>query len=56
MMHNPIFTGVHSSPKETQLQKCCASFGKECSGVGNAITDLARDLGSGPPDQKTDHL
>ncbi len=29
-MHNPRFTGIHSSPKETQLQECCVSFGKEC--------------------------
>ncbi len=31
MMHNPRFTRIHSSPKETQLQKCCVSFGKDCS-------------------------
>ncbi len=26
----PKETGIHSSPKERQLQKCCVSFGKEC--------------------------
>ncbi len=30
MMHNPRFTGIHSCPKEKQLQKCCVSFGKDC--------------------------
>ena len=29
-MYNPRFTGIHSSPKERQLQKCCVSFLKEC--------------------------
>ncbi len=42
IMHNPRFTCIHSSPKETQLQKCCVSFGKECiclySCIGYAIT------------------
>ena len=31
MMHNPRFTRIHSSPKETQLQTCCVSFGKDCT-------------------------
>ncbi len=26
----PIFTGIHSSPKERQLQKFCFSYQKEC--------------------------
>ncbi len=30
-IYNPRFTGIHSSPKERQLQKCCVSFGKECT-------------------------
>ncbi len=30
MMYNPRFTGIHSSPKERQLLKCCVSFEKEC--------------------------
>ncbi len=30
MMYNQGFTGIHSSPKERQLQKSCVSFGKEC--------------------------
>ncbi len=28
MLHNPRFTGIHSSPKERQLQKSCVSFGQ----------------------------
>ena len=31
MMYNPRFTGIHSSPKERQLAKCCVSFEKECT-------------------------
>ncbi len=30
IMYNPRFTGIHSSPKERQLPKCCVSFEKEC--------------------------
>ena len=29
-LDNPRFTGIHSSPKERQLPKCCVSFEKEC--------------------------
>ncbi len=31
MMYAPIFNGIHSSPKEMHLQKCCDSFETECS-------------------------
>ncbi len=31
MMDSPRFTGIHSSPKERQLRKCCVSFEKECT-------------------------
>ncbi len=34
MVYNSSFTGIHSSPKERHLQKCCVSFGKECSYYG----------------------
>ncbi len=38
MMYNPRFTGIHSSPKERQLQKCCVSFEKECNKWMVAVT------------------
>ncbi len=28
--NNPIFTGIHSSPKERRLKKSCVSFETEC--------------------------
>ncbi len=31
MMYNPILIGIHSSPKERQLQKSCVSFETECN-------------------------
>ncbi len=31
--YNPRFTGIHSSPKERQLQKCCISFQNDCNEV-----------------------
>ena len=34
MMFTPIFIGIHSSPKERQLQKCCDSFETESSRHG----------------------
>ena len=34
MMYAPISIGIHSSPKERQLQKCCDSFETECISYG----------------------
>ncbi len=49
-MYNPRFTGVHSSPKERQLQKCCVSFGKECSsGENDTMCDVDKKCVSGNP-------
>ena len=31
MMYNPRSTGIHSSSKEKQLQKCYVSFRNDCS-------------------------
>ena len=43
MKFDPNFTGLHSSPKERQLQKSCVSFGEECiiHKVGKYIWCLA---------------
>ena len=35
MTFGPKFTGLHSYPKERQLQKSCVSFGQECTGVND---------------------
>ncbi len=50
MMYNPRFTGIHSSPKERQLPKCCVSFDKECtSPVGLTIWPMVCLRSSEPP-------
>ena len=37
LMHNPRVTGIHSSPKERQLQKCCVSFRNDCRYIQHNI-------------------
>ncbi len=44
MMYNPGFTGIHSSPKERQLPKCCVSFEKECNRNANLKNDVLIEM------------
>ena len=63
IMYSPIFIGIHSSPKDRQLQKCCKSFeteyisqGSNISAYGKISAPQRADLG-GPWDQfKQEHL